>query len=101
MGGPPELVPSRQDERPKLTLERTFKAPVSAVWELWTTSAGIESWWGPDGFEVKVRGLELRPKGELRYAMTATGADQIDYMKKAGIPPTTEHLITFTEIVPP
>jgi len=69
---------NEQQARPKLTLERSLKASVGAVWELWTTSAGIESWWGPDGFEVKVRTLDLRPQGELRYSMKAVGADQID-----------------------
>jgi uncharacterized protein YndB with AHSA1/START domain len=91
---------NEQQARPKLTLERSLKASVGAVWELWTTSAGIESWWGPDGFEVKVRTLDLRPQGELRYSMKAVGADQIDYMKKAGMPLATDHRVTFTEIVP-
>jgi uncharacterized protein YndB with AHSA1/START domain len=71
------------------------------VWELWTTKEGIESWWGPDGFAVKVQQIDLRPGGELVYAMTATGADQIDYMKKAGMPVTTVSRLTYTEVVPP
>ena len=91
---------NQQEARPTLTLERSFKASVDAVWELWTTAKGIEAWWGPDGFAVTVRRLDLLPGGELRYGMTATGADQIDYMKKAGMPLSTEHLVTYTEIVP-
>jgi len=77
-----------------------LKGSIQEVWDLWTTQEGIESWWGPDGFEVRVRHLELRPGGEMRYAMTATGADQIDHMKKAGMPLTTEHQVTFTEVTP-
>lgn len=87
--------------RPKLSLERTFRAPVHEVWELWTTREGIESWWGPDGFNVEVRSLDLRPGGELAYAMSAVGAEQVDYMTKAGMPLRTEHSITFTEVTPP
>jgi uncharacterized protein YndB with AHSA1/START domain len=84
----------------QITLERTFQAPVEDVWELWTTKAGIESWWGPDGFSVEVRKLELWPGGQLLYAMTATEAPQIAFMKKAGMPITTENRATYDEIVP-
>src|SRR5258708_20905094 len=70
----------------RITLERTFAAPIEDVWELWTTREGIESWWGPDGFSVKVLELELRPGGALRYAMTATAPDQVPFMKQACTP---------------
>jgi len=95
------LAPKTQDARRRVTLERTFAAPIEEVWELWTTKDGIESWWGPDGFAVKVQQIDLRPGGELVYAMTATGADQIDYMKKAGMPVTTVSRLTYTEVDPP
>ena len=55
----------------RITLERTFDAPLADVWELWTTKEGIESWWGPSGFMVKVRKIDLRPGGDLDYAMIA------------------------------
>jgi uncharacterized protein YndB with AHSA1/START domain len=89
------------DETRKLTLERAFSARVEDVWELWTTKAGIESWWGPEGFAVTVHDIDLRPGGELVYAMSAIGRDQVEYMKKAGMPLTTEHRITYTEVAAP
>ncbi len=84
----------------RITLERTFDAKLQEVWDLWTTKDGIESWWGPDGFSVKVRKLDLRAGGELLYAMIATAAPQIEFMKKAGMPTTTEAKITYTEVSP-
>ena len=87
--------------RPKLTLERSFRAPITDVWELWPTREGIESWWGPEGFTVRVRRLDLRPGGQLLYVMSATGAEQIDYMRKASMPITTEHSLTYSEVEPP
>jgi uncharacterized protein YndB with AHSA1/START domain len=87
--------------RPRLTLERTFRAPIHEVWELWTTREGIEAWWGPDGFSVEVRSLELRAGGDLVYTMSAVAQEQIDYMKKAGMPLTTHHSLTFLEVIPP
>jgi uncharacterized protein YndB with AHSA1/START domain len=86
--------------RRRITLERVYPADVQDVWDLWTTKDGIESWWGPGGFAVTVRKLDLRPGGELLYSMTATGPSQIGFMKKAGMPLTQELRITFTEIVP-
>jgi uncharacterized protein YndB with AHSA1/START domain len=88
-------------ERPRLTIERTFKASIDDVWELWTTREGIESWWGPEGFSVAVRELDLRPGGELVYAMSAVEPDQMEYMTKAGMPLITHHTLTFTEVDPP
>ena len=88
------------ESKRRITIERTYQAPIEDVWELWTTKEGIESWWGPDGFSVTVRKLELRPGGELHYAMTATAPPQIEFMKKAGMPLTTEARITYTEIIP-
>lgn len=84
----------------RVTLERVYRADIRDVWELWTTKDGIESWWGPGGFAVTVRKLDLRPGGELLYAMTAVAPPQVEFMKKAGMPLTQECRITFTEIVP-
>ncbi len=61
---------------------------------------GSNSWWGPGGFAVTVRKIDLRPGGTLLYAMTATGAEQIAFMKREGMPVTTEARVTYTEIVP-
>lgn len=85
----------------QVRLERTYDATIEDVWELWTTKEGIESWWGPEGFVVTVRKLELRPGGELHYAMTAVAAPQIEFMNKAGMPLTTEARITFKEVRAP
>jgi uncharacterized protein YndB with AHSA1/START domain len=82
-----------------IALERTYEAAIEDVWDLWTTKQGIESWWGPDGFEVKVRRLDLRPGGELLYAMTAVAPPQVAFMKNAGLPLTTQARITYVEII--
>jgi uncharacterized protein YndB with AHSA1/START domain len=87
-------------QRRKLALERTFEAPVEEVWALWTTKDGVESWWGPEGFGVTVHVLDLRPGGEMRYAMRATGAPQIEYLKRAGMPLVTEAKLTYRQIQP-
>lgn len=91
-------VNSRSDH--KIVIERTYAASIEDVWELWTTKEGIESWWGPDGFSVKVHELDVRVGGKNHYAMTAVEQAQVQFMKQAGLPLTTEAKVTYTAIVP-
>lgn len=90
---------TKNKTRRRITIERTYKASVEDVWDLWTTKEGIESWWGPDGFTTKVLKLDLRAGGELLYAMTATAPAQAQFMKNAGMPLTTQARITYSEVV--
>src|SRR5437899_10864295 len=53
---------------------------------------------GPDGFSVVVQELDLRPGGDLVYAMSAIAPEQIEFMTKAGMPLVNEHRFTFIEI---
>src|SRR5688572_19452221 len=47
---------------------------------------------------VKVHTIDLRPGDELAYAMICVDAEQIEFMKKANIPLSTEHRVTYSEI---
>jgi uncharacterized protein YndB with AHSA1/START domain len=87
--------------RAQFSIQRTYAASLDEAWALWTTKAGIESWWGPEGFEVTVRAIDLRPGGELVYVMTAVRAAEIAFMKQAGMPLATEAKVTYTEVEPP
>jgi uncharacterized protein YndB with AHSA1/START domain len=84
----------------KIHFERSYKASLEDIWELWTTKSGFESWWGPEGFETKVLKLDLRSGGELHYAMTAIAPETIAFMKQAGAPLTNESHGKFAEVVP-
>ena len=87
--------------RAQFSIERTYAASLDACWALWTTKAGIESWWGPEGFDVSVTALDLRPGGELVYLMTAVAPAQVAFMQRAGMPLSTETRVTYTEVSPP
>jgi uncharacterized protein YndB with AHSA1/START domain len=95
------MTAEQQPSQNATRLERTYDAPAELIWELWTTAAGIEAWWAPDGFENQVSELELKPGGQLIYTMTATAPEQVEFMKSAGMPLTTESRKTFTEVSPP
>lgn len=93
---------TRPSHRPNTArLERTYDASAELIWELWTTPAGLEEWFAPDGFQTRVSELELRPGGQLRYIMTATAPEQVAFMRSTGNPLSIEVRKTFTEAVAP
>src|SRR5947209_14349272 len=79
-------------------LERIYDAPTEVIWDLWTTAAGLEEWWAPEGFETRVSELELRPGGHVAYTLTATGPEQIEFVRGLGLPLTSEFRRTLTEV---
>lgn len=83
------------------TIERVIAAPRERVWELWTTGAGIEQWWAPEGFRTDVDQLDLTPGGELVYTMTAVAPEQIAFMEQYGMPLSNVSRKIFTEITAP
>lgn len=87
--------------RAQFSIERTYDASIDYLWALWTTKDGIESWWGPEGFEVAVRSIDLKAGGQLAYVMTATAPEQVAFMKNHGMPLSTRCTITYTEVSPP
>ena len=87
--------------RAQFSIQRTYAASINEAWALWTTKSGIESWWGPEGFDVTVTSLDLRPGGHLIYLMTAVAPEQVAFMKRAGMPLDSECKIIYTEVSPP
>jgi uncharacterized protein YndB with AHSA1/START domain len=85
----------------QLVLRRHYPTSPEQVWLLWTTAAGISSWWAPEGFSTSVEVLELRPGGELVYTMTATGRQQIAFMEQAGMPLSTRSRKEFVDVEEP
>jgi uncharacterized protein YndB with AHSA1/START domain len=75
-----------QTPQAKVVVERSYRAPVAELWDLWTTKAGFESWWGPEGFRVEVHLLEPREGGRLEYDMIADSAEAIAAMQRMGQP---------------
>lgn len=86
--------------RAQFSVERTYAATLDEAWALWTTKEGIESWWGPEGFEVSVVSLDLRPGGELNYLMIAVTPEMVAFMKQSNVPLPTPCKITYTEVSP-
>ncbi len=84
----------------KIVIERTYQASVEELWELWTTKAGFESWWGPDGFCAEVHAIEACENGKLHYDMIAEAPEMIEAMKQMGRPRSHETRARYSEFKP-
>jgi uncharacterized protein YndB with AHSA1/START domain len=84
----------------KIVVERTYRASLEDVWDLWTTKEGFESWWGPEGFCAEVHELDARAGGALRYDMIAATPEMIAAMKQMGQPKSHATRARFTELKP-
>jgi len=85
---------------PKAIFERTYRACAEELWQLWTTKAGFESWWGPKGFRVEVHRIEPRAGGALNYDMIADTPEMIEAMKRMGRPGSHATYGRYLEVKP-
>jgi len=93
-------MPAARPARPKVVVERSYRARVDELWDLWTTKKGFESWWGPEGFRVDVHAIEAREGGALHYDMIADAPEQIEAMKRMGQPTSHQTRGRFAEVRP-
>ena len=85
---------------PKLVMERTYRASVEELWEMWTTKEGFESWWPPEGSRTKVLTIEACPNGRLHYEMIAETPEMVAVMKELGLPASHVERARFSEFRP-
>jgi uncharacterized protein YndB with AHSA1/START domain len=61
-----------------IVIERTFKATVDFVWQLWTQPELFKKWYGPAGFTVPVAEMDVRVGGKRLICMeTPDGSRKI------------------------
>jgi uncharacterized protein YndB with AHSA1/START domain len=83
-----------------LVVERTYTADLEALWALWTTKDGFQSWWGPEGFRADVHVLDARLNGALHYDMVAATPEMVATMERMGQPSSTPCRGAFTGFEP-
>lgn len=52
-----------QTAQDPLVMERSFDAPVSLVWLLWTEPEHFKAWYGPEGATITVAEMDVRVGG--------------------------------------
>jgi len=84
----------------QLTFERTYRATLEELWDLWTTKEGFESWWAPEGCRVEVHTIEARLNGKLEYESIAESPEVVAVMKELGVSASHMECHRFSEFRP-
>lgn len=91
---------THSSSRSSVVIERTYRTHVEELWELWTTKAGFESWWGSEGSRVEVYAIEAREGGALHYGMIAVAPEDVAARSQLGLPPSSSVRARFAEFKP-
>lgn len=62
-----------------LIMEWTFDAPRDLVFSAFTEKDHLEAWWGPAGWETKIKQFEFVPNGVWHYCMRCLDPAQGDF----------------------
>lgn len=55
----------------EFTFERTYAAPIAAVWAAWTRPEVLRQWWGPEKTTIPECEVDLRVGGRIYIVMEA------------------------------
>jgi uncharacterized protein YndB with AHSA1/START domain len=67
---------TKDEQNARLTIERTFRAPRSRVWEALTHPAILDQWWAPKPWMAQTLHMDFRVGGYWHYAMNGPDGEQ-------------------------
>jgi uncharacterized protein YndB with AHSA1/START domain len=94
------IQPASRAPKVRIVFERTYRASVRELWDMWTTKHGFESWWAPEGLRAEVRTMEARLGGRYAYDMIGATPETIAGLAKMGLPPCQAVHGRFSEFRP-
>src|SRR6476469_9988483 len=68
----------------ELIYVRMLNAPRDLVWEVWTEPDHIKEWFGPDGFTITHKTMEVQKGKQWKFTMHGQGQDfenKIEYLE--------------------
>jgi len=75
---------SFRQEGNQLIHTRLLNAPRELVWEVWTKPEHLVQWWGPNGFTITNKSMEVKPGKGWDFIMHGWGQDfdnKIEYLE--------------------
>src|SRR5690606_5110992 len=72
--GAPDVITQLLRKKKELHLERSYTAPVEAVWRAWTEADRLRAWWGPEKTTIGECEVDLRVGGRLFIVTVASEA---------------------------
>jgi uncharacterized protein YndB with AHSA1/START domain len=55
----------------EIVITRLVDAPRTLVFDAWTDPDQLPAWFGPEGFAIETKEIDLRPGGQWRFDMIA------------------------------
>ena len=62
----------------EIVLSRVIDAPRSIVYAAWTDPDQIQLWFGPEGFDIETKEIDLKPGGVWRFDMVGPDGTRYD-----------------------
>lgn len=56
-------------ENNKITVDRSFNAPIDLVWAAWTEAEILDQWWAPKPWQTRTKTMDFKEGGHWLYAM--------------------------------
>lgn len=53
----------------KITVTRHFDAELDKVWDMWTKSENLDTWWAPKPWRAETKSLDFKAGGKWIYSM--------------------------------
>lgn len=69
-----DFVVDRQNE--KISVKRSFDAPLDLVWAAWTEADILDQWWAPKPWRAETKSLDLREGGRWHYCMVSPAGER-------------------------
>jgi uncharacterized protein YndB with AHSA1/START domain len=71
-----QVVFNKDLEGKKITVTRSFDAPLDQVWDAWTDPTIREQWWAPKPYRAETKSMDFKEGGTWLYAMIGPKGDQ-------------------------
>jgi PhnB protein len=71
-----EAIFEKDPNNKKLTVTRTFNAPLEMVWKAWTESEILDQWWAPEPYRAETKKMDFRKGGMWLYCMAGPEGDK-------------------------
>jgi len=62
----------------EIVITRVVDAPRALVFEAWTDPVQLPVWFGPEGFAIETKEIDIRPGGQWRFDMIAPNGTRYD-----------------------
>lgn len=58
-------------ENKRITVERSFAAPLALVWSAWTQAEILDQWWAPKPWRAETKAMQAADGGRWQYCMVS------------------------------